>query len=152
MSTRPLTTNTSNFDTSDKPSMGDPDVVDGLVRVMFNEARAIMFEADNPQAEVPGFIDRWTAKLSPDNDAYVQTWSARSLATFLRARGFGTDDPDTDTAAPLKAMLAWTVGRFVKAGTNFHDEKIDESQLQFEIETAVEDCSCLLRGLDNPAD
>lgn len=140
------------FDAREVPSMGDPTFVDSRVRAMFDEARKILFEACNPQAEVPGLIDRWTKEFSPRNPAYVQILSPVALSTFLRQRGCGTDDSPEDTDAPVAALLAHTIGRFAEAAIAFHEERIDGEQLQFAIDTAVEDCMMLLRGLDNPAD
>lgn len=142
----------SSFDTSDRPSMGDPEFVDTLVRAMFDEARRILFENPNPPAAVPGLVDRWTKEFSPANDAYVQTLGVRSLNLFLRSRGLGTNDAEDDMEAPIKALVATTLDRLVEAMTAYHEEKIDDMQLQFAIDTAAEDFVALIRGLDNPAD
>lgn len=137
--------------------MGDPEFVEGKVRQMFDEARGLMFEGTldgraypNPQHGVAPLIEKWAKELGPANPAYIQTMSVGALDLFLKSRGFGTDD--TVPGDPIKALLAETVGRFARAATRYHNGEATDEQLAFEIDTAVEDCVALLRGLDNPAD
>jgi hypothetical protein len=144
------TPSTSYFDTSDRPSMGDPEFVEGRVRVMFDEARRMLFEAKNPKAGVPALVERWAKELGPDNPDYIQTMSVEGLNIFLRSRGLG--EGDSHFRDPLRALVATSIERFVDVMLRFHDDQIDEGQLKFETDAAVEDTVALLRGLDNPAD
>ena len=143
---------TSYFDTSDRPSMGDPEFVDTQVRAMFDEARRILFEHVNPPSAVAPLVDKWAKQFSPANDDYVQTLSVASLNKFLRDRGIGTNDAEDDALAPVRALVATTLDRFVEASIAYHEEKTDDEQLKFAIDTAAEDFVSLIRGLDNPAD
>lgn len=147
----PLTPSTSYFDEqTEKPSMGDPAFVEGLVRSMFDEARRILFEAKNPQAEAAPLVAKWAKELSPENTAYEQTLGLASLNTFLRSRGYGMGEEVGD--APLKALLAVKIGEFVDAAVAYHESRITDDQLAFTIDATVEDTVKALQGLDNPAD
>lgn len=140
----------SSFDTRDLPSMGDPEFVSNQARLMLDEARKVMFEAEHPQGEAAPLVDKWAKEFSPANPAYVQTLGLASLNAFLRARGLGTSDADDD--APVKALVASMIERFVDTATKFHNGEVDGGMMQFTIDTVVEDMTMLLRGLDNPAD
>jgi hypothetical protein len=140
----------SNFDVSDRPSMGDPEFVEGRVRVMLDEARRLLFESPNPKAGVPALVERWAKEFSPDNPDYIQTMSVEGLNIFLRARGMGTDD--AHFRDPVRALIATSLNRFLDASLKFHSDELDEEQLKFEIDTCVEDTVALIRGLDNTAD
>lgn len=148
----------SSFDTDlERPSMGDPEFVEGKVRQMLDEARGLMFEGkldgrtySKPQHGVAPLIEKWAKELGPANADYIQTMSVDALDLFLKSRGFGTND--NRPGDPVKALLAETVGRFASAATRYHGGEATDEQLAFEIDTAVEDCVALLRGLDNPAD
>jgi hypothetical protein len=148
--THNLKPSASSFDTGDKPSMGDLEFVDGRVRVMFDEAKDILFTAPNPKAAVPGLVDKWATEFAPTNAEYEQTMSMGALNAFLQARGYGAGD--TGELDPLRALLASTLERFATAAIDYHEERIDGPQLQFTIDTAAEDCVMALRGMDNPAD
>lgn len=145
-----LTPTTSYFDVTDRPSMGDPEYVEGQVRLMLDEARDVLFEGKEPQAEIVALANKWAKRFRADNDDLVQTLSLASQDVWLKSRGLGTDD--SEPGAPVLALVAHTLGRFVDAATAYHDEKIGTDQLQFAIDTAVEDCTMLLLGLDNAAD
>lgn len=145
-----LTPTTSYFDERDLPSMGDPEFAEGQVRLMLDNARKLLFEADNPQAGVPALVEKWAKELSPANGAYIQTMSVESLNAFLRARGCGTDDEgDLD---PVRALVASTISRFVETAMAHHDGQVTDEMAGFAIDAMVEDTVMALRGLDNPAD
>lgn len=144
------TPTTSYFDERDLPSMGDPEHVESLVRKMLDEAKDVLFGAKNPQAAAAPLVEKWVKTLSPANTEFIQTLSPHSLAVFLRKRGLGTDD--ADDIAPVRALIAETISRFVEIATAYHEAKVSEAQLAFGIDAAVEDCQMMLRGLDNPAD
>jgi hypothetical protein len=136
--------------TDEKPSMGDADFVEGRVRVMLDEARKVLTSAPNPPEAITKLAHQWAREFSADNEAYTQTWDAEAQDLFLKAHGLGASD--NAPGDPVLALVAETLRRFTSAAQQFHDGDIDSSQMQFEIDTAVEDCQMLLRGLDNPAD
>lgn len=133
-----------------KPSMGDEEFVDGRVRLMMDEARKILAADPNPPAAIRTLVSKWAREFRADNPAYVQTWDLDAQDTFLKARGIGSND--NTPGDPVVALVAETLRRFVEAAVQFHDGDITADQMQFAIDTAAEDCTSLLRGMDNPAD
>jgi len=141
----------STFDISDRPSMGDLTFVEGRVRDMVKELHDLVHDGKPHEAsEIVALIEKWTRELSPSNTAYIQTMSPESLATFLKKRGLGTKDTDPDD--PLRALIAETLNRYLEATRALQEGKMDEEMWEFAIDTAIEDCTYLLVGLDNPAD
>lgn len=139
--------------TSVKPSMGDPDVVDGLVRQMLDETRIMLFEGkpgSNPQVEIQNIAAKWGKIFYAGNPDYQQTLTPEGQAAWLKEHDLGTDDTELDQ--PVLALVAETLKLFASACTDFVNQQIDEEQLQFRLDTAVEDCVCMLLGIENPAD
>jgi hypothetical protein len=136
--------------TDEKPSMGDAEFVEGRIRVMLDEARKVLESAPNPPQAITGIAHKFGREFRADNEDYVQTWDIDAQDIFLKARGLGSDD--NAPGDPVLALVAETLRRFCTAAQQFHEDTIDASQMQFAIDTAVEDCMMLLRGMDNPAD
>ncbi len=134
--------------------MGDPEFVETLVRRMFEEARRILFGLDaehpSPQLAAPDLARRWARVFDARNTQYIQTMSPQAQEIWLKAHGCGTDD--IEPGAPILALVAHTLGRFADACTAFDAGRIGDEQAQFWIDAAVEDCTCLLLGLENSAD
>lgn len=142
------------FDTSDRPSMGDPHFVDAQVRAMFEEARRLLFGVDDPNASprdaAPALIQKWATIFDARNPDFVQTMTAEAQDCWLKAHGCGSED--TEPGAPVLALVAHTLGRFVEACSEHVAGRIDDDQARFWIDAAIEDCACLLLGLENSAD
>jgi hypothetical protein len=141
----------STFDISDRPSMGDLTFVEGKVREMVKELHDLCHDGKPHEAsEFVALVEKWTRELSPSNTAYIQTLSPESLAAFLKKRGLGTEETDPD--GPLRCLLAETLGRYLDATTALQEGKMDEEMWEFAIDTAIEDCTYFLVGLDNPVE
>lgn len=141
----------STFDVSDRESMGDLEFVEAKVREMVKEAHDALHDGNpNDNDQVVSIISKWTKVFSASNDDYIQTLSPESQAHFLKLRGLGTNDTDPD--GPLQALLAETLSRYVDAIVELSDGSIDESQCEFRIDAAIEDCTYFIAGIDNRAD
>jgi hypothetical protein len=139
--------------TSDKPSMGDPDVVDGLVRAMLLEANKALFAAEpgsNPQDTIKQIALKWGKLFYAGNDDYQQTLTPEGQAIWLQQHGLGAEDTELDQ--PVLALVAETLKRFTSASMAHANGQIDDEQLQFRLDAAVEDCVMMLLGLENSAD
>jgi hypothetical protein len=152
MNDQPLTP--MEFDATDRPSMGDPEVVGEIVKEMLDEVRKLLLEAPetttNPQAELKPLIARYADKLYAGNSEYVQTMTPEAQVQWLQDHGLGTED--TDPKGPITCLIAATIKRFCNAVIPFAEQQIDEDQCQFRIDTAIEDCTAMLLGVENPAD
>jgi len=128
--------------------------VDGLIEQMVEEVRVTVFGlADpcvNPREELPAIARRWTRTLAASNPYFRQRMSPENQNAWLRAHGYGANAPDDE--APVLALVTQTIERFVQAYVAYGEGRIKQDQAEFWIDTAVEDCSCMLRGLENRAD
>lgn len=134
--------------------MDDALFVDALVRQMLEQARRILFGLDvpnaDPQQEMPALAKKWASILDARNDDFVQKLTPEAQRTFLKAHGYGSEA--SDPTAPLLALVTETIARFAEACVAYAEGRIGYEQATFWIETAIEDCSCLMRGLENRAD
>lgn len=147
MSSNPLIP--EDFATTDKPSMGDPEFVDGQVRAMLNEVRVALFaapEGSNPQVAVKDIITKYAKLFDASNADYLQTMTPEAQAVWLQEHELGRNSD------PVVALVAATIGRFIDAVVPFAERQIDDDQCKFRIDTAVEDCVAMLLGIENPAD
>ena len=135
-----------------RPSIADPEFVESLVRRMLEDARTIPLDPDHKQ-EMSELVAMWAQEFSPDNPAYAQKWSCpEGLSISLRLKGYGNDSPPEDFNAPIKDLLMKTLRACLRADADLSEGQIECDQSEFWIDCAVEDCQCLLRGYDNPAD
>ena len=134
--------------------MGDPQFVDGLIREMLDETRKMLFEAPsediNPQVEIKKIAEKWRDRLWAGNDEFTQTMSVEGQNAWLALHNLGVEDPDPRTG--VGGLVSATLGRFVEAVVPFAEGRIHTDQLEFWLEAAIEDCVCMLLGIENPAD
>lgn len=134
--------------------MGDPVFVEGLVRKMLEEVRRLLWGLDDPnlsfRTELPKLGERWIKVFSARNPDFVQTMTPEAQQVWLQNHGLAKDDPDE--LAPINCLLANTIGRFADACMRLEEGQMKEEQAQFWIATAIEDCTCLLLGVENYAD
>lgn len=142
------------FDTTDRPSMGDPQFVDGLIREMLDETRRALVEAPseetNPQVEIKKIAEKWRDRLWAGNAQFTQTMSVEAQNAWLAVHNLGVDDPGP--RAGVGGLVVATLKRFVEAVVPFAEGRIHSDQLEFWLEAAIEDCVCMLLGIENPAD
>jgi hypothetical protein len=132
---------------SDKPSMGDPEFVEGKLRELGTEladTRKAYNASTSPKAHVEAAdaaneaVKRSSADLAASNTAYQQTISAEGQQIFVAQRGYEN----------LEAVLHEFADRALAAIIRLENEVIDDDQFQFEIDAAVEDTQALVMGLD----
>jgi len=128
--------------------------VNGLLAQMIEEVRIILFGlADpgvNPYEELPRVAARWASILGARNPNFAQTMTPDAQDEWLKAHGYTAEE--TDAGAPVRALVTETIDRFAQAFAAHAEGRIGDEQAEFWIDAALEDCSCLLRGLENPAD
>lgn len=128
--------------------------VNGLLAQMAEETRIILFGlADpgvNPQQELPRVADKWARILGARNPNFAQKMTPQAQDSWLKAHGYAT--ADAGAGASVRALVTETLERFVQAFAAHAERRIGDEQAEFWIDAALEDCSCMLRGLENPAD
>ena len=141
------------FDLTDRASMGDPMFVEGQVREMLDDCRKLLLEApegSNPQIEIKNLAYTWSERFWAGNSEFVQTMTPQAQAVWLQGHGLG--DEEIDPKAPVTCLVAVTLGRFVDAVVPFAEGRIHRDQVEFWLEAAIEDCTCMLLGIENAAD
>lgn len=139
--------------TDPRPSMGDPDVVDAMVRGMAHELSDALFaapEGSNPQLAVHRLADKYGALFYAGNPDYQQTLTPEAQAVWLQDHNLGTAETDPRKVAGCLAVA--TLNDLVTAMLAQASGQIDDEQLQFRLDSAIEDCTSLLLGVENPAD
>lgn len=141
------------FDTSNRPSMGDPEVVDGIVRQLAHDVSDALLAAkdgSNPQIAIKALAEKYRDIFYAGNTSYVQTLSPEAQMVWLQRHDIGTDETDPRQVAGCLAVV--TIERLSSAIIDHAEEQIDDDQLQFRLDTAIEDCVTLLLGIENRAD
>jgi len=138
----------------DRPSIANVAFVDGLLAQMIEEVRVVLFglaePAINPQRELPRVAEKWARILGAGNPNFAQKMTPKGQDEWLRAHGYATGE--AGTGASVLALVKETLERFVQAYGAHADGRIGDEQANFWLDAAAEDCSCMLRGLENRAE
>lgn len=135
--------------------MGDPAFVDGQVRAMADELRVALFEApegSNPQAIVVDIAKKYADLFCASNTDFIQTMTPEAQSVWLREHGLGNQDPPEDLKSPVTCLVSATLKKLAYGTTQHAEQQIDDEQLQFILDTGIEDCTCMLLGIENYAD
>jgi hypothetical protein len=131
--------------------MADRMFVEDLVREMLRQTRNLLLgPLRGGPPELKMLVAKWAETLFAGNEAFAQTMVPEAQAAWLRLHYLGTDDPNV--RGPVTALVAMTVNRFANAILEEARGNLDDEQLEFRLETAVEDCTCWAMGIENPAD
>ncbi len=130
---------------SDKPFLGDPDVVEGLLRAFLSSAHDAAGQA-GASDKIAGLIETLAGAFygqSSDYDAQPFN-SPEQLGRFINEQ-LGTSEDEAKTVP----MLLWNLVTEVFAvRADLIGEKIDDDAAQFRVNAAVDDAARILIGLE----
>jgi|SRR5579884_1046336 len=136
-------------------SMADPAFVESMVKAMALHVRNALFAgpdspAGNPQELLPKIAEKYRDMFYAGNKAYQQTFTPEAQAVWLQSHDLGTDETDPRQIAGCLAVA--TIQQLSSAMIAHAEGQINDKQLQFRLDVAIEDCTAMLLGIENPAD
>lgn len=127
-----------------KPYLGDPEVVEGIVRGLLQKAHDVAGTEGSFQ-QVVGEVEKTVAIFYGKDDAYqpMPFNSPDQLGRFVNEQ-IGTQEDEDKTVE----MLLWNlIQQMMEARNDFAEDKITPEDVQFRIDAAVEDAVRILLGL-----